>query len=153
MTRSPLCSCIHTNCMCVIAGSFEKGHGQHVDMNFRGQRMTEMKEWLWVSLEGEGRKDDRSEALRLTQSTFNGICTFGNVGCGRLYTSRIHVVDKGQLLFFNMSCTIIPLASAQEVHTCRDYKSEQRWAQWYQVYIFFIVIIYFFIFVSSSSCC
>lgn len=105
-------------------------------MNFRGQKMTEMKEWLWVSLEAEGIKYDRSEALRLMQSAFNGVCTFtrGNVGCGHLYTSRIHVVNKGQLLFVNMSSTIIPPASAQEVHTCRDYNSEQRWAQWYQVY-------------------
>ncbi len=40
------------------------------------------------------------------------------------------MVNKGQLLFVNMSSTIIPPASAQEVHTCRDYNSEQRWAHW-----------------------
>lgn len=96
-----------------------------------------MKEWLCVSLETESRKDDRSEALRLMQSTFNGMCTStrGNLGCGRLYTSRIHVVNKGQLLSVDISYTIIPpTTSAQEkVHTCRDCNSEQWWAQWCQV--------------------
>lgn len=123
---------LHTQTACVcLQVVLRKDMVSTLTWTSEAKKMTEMKEWLWVSLEAEGIKDDRSEALRLMQSAFNGVCTFP--GCGRLYTSRIHVVNKGQL-FVNMSSTVIPPASAQEVHTCRDYNSEQRWAQWYQVY-------------------